>query len=217
MATTTNTISTTTPHSRVFDISAFQSTRGTRGWERTSNEELASEGTSTPTDETETQTRVLTEAEFAVAYEKGFRRTIRFLRSRGANEDIAEEVAQAAWSRGWERLYQLRTREALEVWIASIAKHLWSGRIVRDQRTQEIDETMSTCGPAETNLLWNEIVSCCEPEERRLLGLHYVSGYNSREIAKELGCSALAVRLRLMRVRRKIDASLPPDLLQRAA
>lgn len=160
---------------------------------------------------------VLTVEQYGAAYQTGFQRTVRFLRSRGANEDAAEEIAQAAWSRGWERIHQLRTPEALEVWIASIAKHMFSAHAIKVQRSEEIEETTAACGPSATNLLWNEIVSCCQPEEKKLLSLHYVSGYSSGEIAKKLGCSALAVRLRLMRVRRKIDANLPAAAFALAA
>ena len=58
--------------------------------------------------------RCLSEAEFATAFQTHFRKTLRFLRSRGASEDLAEEVAQEAWARGWERLYQLRNPD---VWM----------------------------------------------------------------------------------------------------
>ncbi len=168
-------------------------------------------------EEREESARGLTVEQYGAAYQAGFPRTVRFLRSRGANEDAAEEIAQAAWSRGWERLHQLRTPEALEVWIASIAKHMFSAHAIKVQRSEEIEETTAACGPSSTSLLWNEIVSCCQPEEKRLLSLHYVSGYSSGEIAKKLGCSALAVRLRLMRVRRKIDANLPANTFALAA
>lgn len=168
-------------------------------------------------EEREESVRGLTVEQYGAAYQAGFPRTVRFLRSRGANEDAAEEIAQAAWSRGWERLHQLRTPEALEVWIASIAKHMFSAHAIKVQRSEEIEETTAACGPSSTSLLWNEIVSCCQPEEKRLLSLHYVSGYSSGEIAKKLGCSALAVRLRLMRVRRKIDANLPANTFALAA
>ncbi len=161
--------------------------------------------------------RCLTEEQYGAAYRTGFQRTIRFLRSRGASADIAEEVAQAAWVRGWERLHQLRTPEALEVWVASIAKHMFSAHAIGSQRSEEIEETTAACEPTETGILWNEIVSSCKPEEKKLLSLHYVSGYSSGEIANKLGCSALAVRLRLMRVRRKIDATLPATMLAHAA
>jgi RNA polymerase sigma factor (sigma-70 family) len=159
----------------------------------------------------------LTVEKYGDAYQTGFQRTVRFLRSRGANEDVAEEIAQAAWSRGWERLHQLRTPEALEVWIASIAKHMFSAHAIKVQRSEEIEETTAACAPSATSILWNEIVRCCQPEEKKLLALQYVSGYSSGEIAKKLGCSALAVRLRLMRVRRKIDSNLPATTFARAA
>ena len=45
---------------------------------------------------------VLTEKQYEAAYSKGYPRTIRFLLSTGVRSDLAEEIAQAAWARGWE-------------------------------------------------------------------------------------------------------------------
>lgn len=48
--------------------------------------------------------------EYAKAFETGFPATRRFLLSRGAAVEEAEEIAQAAWVRGWEFRDQLRDR-----------------------------------------------------------------------------------------------------------
>jgi hypothetical protein len=65
-------------------------------------DEAQYEGTAEVIDTTVPE-RCMTEEEFALAFRTSFRKTLRFLRSRGASEDLAEEVAQEAWARGWER------------------------------------------------------------------------------------------------------------------
>ena len=46
----------------------------------------------------------MTSEEYARAYQDGIKLTFRFLLSRGVGPDSAEEISQAAWFRGWERL-----------------------------------------------------------------------------------------------------------------
>ena len=50
----------------------------------------------------------MTREEYGAAYKKGYNLTVRFLVSRGLSYDSAQETAQAAWVKGWERLGQLR-------------------------------------------------------------------------------------------------------------
>ena len=59
------------------------------------------------------EARPLTREDYALAYKDGYSKTVRFLASTGAPMELAEEVAQAAWARGWERLSQLRHAKAL--------------------------------------------------------------------------------------------------------
>ncbi len=46
----------------------------------------------------------MTREEYGAAYKKGYNLTVRFLVSRGLSYDSAQETAQAAWVKGWERL-----------------------------------------------------------------------------------------------------------------
>lgn len=160
-----------------------------------------------------TAERCLSEAEFAHAFQTHFRKTLRFLRSRGASEDLAEEVAQEAWARGWERLHQLRNPEVIDVWVNSIAKHLWRNRVVRDQRNRELSDNMAIDQSPDGGILWRQITQACGEDEQKLLNLHYVRGYTSNEIAERVGSTALAIRLRLMRTRRKLEQMFDRDLL----
>jgi DNA-directed RNA polymerase specialized sigma24 family protein len=54
---------------------------------------------------------ILTPAsQFAAAYRGHFHQTVNYLRGSGSNAERAEEIAQAAWARGWECREQLRAR-----------------------------------------------------------------------------------------------------------
>jgi DNA-directed RNA polymerase specialized sigma24 family protein len=57
---------------------------------------------------------------YGQAYQRGFDRTVGFLVSRGVDRDSANEVAQAVWLRGWERLPQLRNESLVVTWVNTI-------------------------------------------------------------------------------------------------
>src|SRR5580693_7536506 len=63
--------------------------------------------------------------EYAEAFEAGYPATRRFLLSRGAAIEEAEEIAQAAWVRGWEFREQLRDPDLVGYWVNSIARNLF--------------------------------------------------------------------------------------------
>ena len=63
----------------------------------------------------------MTREQYGQAYQKGFNLTVRFLVSRGFAYDSAQETAQAAWVKGWERLSQLRDPSMVLTWMNSIA------------------------------------------------------------------------------------------------
>ena len=66
--------------------------------------------------------------EYADAFQNGYSATRRFLLSRGAAIEEAEEIAQAAWVRGWEYRDQLRDPSMVSFWVNSIARNLFRAR-----------------------------------------------------------------------------------------
>src|ERR1700688_5207456 len=66
--------------------------------------------------------------DYAQAFESGYGATRRFLLSRGAGLEDAEEIAQAAWARGWEYRDQLRDPALVGFWVNSIARNLFRAR-----------------------------------------------------------------------------------------
>src|SRR5712692_963594 len=78
--------------------------------------------------------------EFGCAYERWFHLTVRFLTAKGLSRDAAIEIAQAAWTRGWECRGQLRDSAFLLTWVNSIALNAYRGSLRRERKFQALPE-----------------------------------------------------------------------------
>ncbi len=169
-----------------------------------------------PTSE-ENRERV-TREEYERAFMESYEMTLRFLIMLGATVDTAEEIAQAAWAKGWEYLGQLRNPSRVGVWVNSIAKNLFRNEFHRNKRLQ----ALSKSGAYRANgsvLEVREILKKCTPQERSVLRRRYLEGYTSEEIAGQIGLTPTAVRVRLLRLKQALRARLssPPAFQQSAA
>ena len=146
------------------------------------------------------QTSALTPDLFAQAYVRGIRETTRFLLSKGASLDLAEEVAQGAWVRGWEARAQLQLPGRLLQWINTIAFHRLCNDHRQSVRHSELTELADTrpgepLAALDAELLMNR----CSAFEKALLTQRYVEGMELKAIALTHGLSEIAVRLRIHR------------------
>jgi RNA polymerase sigma factor (sigma-70 family) len=150
----------------------------------------------------------MTREEYGNAYKKGFNLTVRFLVSRGLSYDTAQETAQAAWAKGWERLSQLRNSSMVLTWMNSIALNIHRSYIRREPLLQTLPELSS---PPRINLAAIDvrtILKCCRANDRIVLQRHYLEGYKVQEIAQAHGWTETAVRIRLLRARRSVGNRL---------
>jgi len=145
---------------------------------------------------------IMTREAYARAYQEGLPLTFRFLLSRGVARDTAEEISQAAWMRGWERLGQLRSDEVISTWVNTIALNLYRRAIRQERRLQGLKEPLyakSTVNWAAIEL--RRILRFCRLPDRQLLEAQMV-GQTAEEIAQDQGVSQTAIRIRLLRARR---------------
>lgn len=147
---------------------------------------------------------------FSEAYSKGFQLTVRFLLSKGAPPDVAEEVSQSAWARGWEARAQLLLKEKLIPWINRIAYHRFCNDRKRSGRQSELEETIV---PAEKqNILAQldaaKILKMCKPRDQKMLAQRYLAGMEMKEIAAAQGITEIAVRVRLHRCQGGIRSAI---------
>jgi RNA polymerase sigma factor (sigma-70 family) len=150
----------------------------------------------------------MTTEEYGSAYQKGYSLTVRFLVSRGLSYDSAQETAQAAWAKGWERLSQLRDRNMVLTWMNSIALNIHRSYVRREPLLLALPE-LST--PPKVNLAAidvRRILKRCKVNDRMVLQRHYLEGYKVQEIAHSHGWTETAVRIRLLRARRAVGKRL---------
>src|SRR6476661_795484 len=145
--------------------------------------------------------------EYSDAFQNGYSATRRFLLSRGAALEEAEEIAQAAWARGWEYRAQLRDPSMVSFWVNSIARNLFRARF-RTPPTiplEGIDPsyTMSL----EEQIEVRRMLERCPARDRALLEKS-LEGYSAEEIAKDEGISSTGIRVRMLRIRQGIRAQI---------
>jgi len=154
------------------------------------------------------ETRPITPEEFEDAYRNEFGRTTRFMMSKGISVDRAEELAQIAWTKGWERRRQLRNPAVIATWINKIALNTLRNRL-RLPLHEELPDggKKIPLGPVDTISMGidvRRILAGCKEYDRSILREYYLEGYSSREIAKRNDSTANAVRVRLLRARRHL-------------
>ncbi len=157
---------------------------------------------------------------FSKAYELGLNRTIAFLLSRGIKYDDAQDVAQTAWLRGWERLLQLRDDSMLLQWVNTIALNHYRRTLRTKDRREEwkpayYDAATTVVDCAAIDI--STILDACKPKDRDLLEAH-LRGESPKEMAEREGVSPTAIRIRLLRARRCArELCEPPVALPQAA
>jgi len=130
---------------------------------------------------------------------------------------IAEEAAQAAWSIAWRKLGSLRDPDSLRPWLIAVAVNEAKKLLKRRARRAEVG--MSTdlaaqpggidpaTGIASVDL--RSAIERLEADDRALLALRYVAGFDATELSRALGISPAGTRQRLKRLldhlRRDLD------------
>jgi RNA polymerase sigma-70 factor (ECF subfamily) len=150
----------------------------------------------------------MTRSEFANSFQSRFPTTVRFIASKGIRRPEAEEIAQAAWVRGWERRGQLRDDHKIHSWINTIAFNLLRNHARKSGNLQELgempDEHQQPSVSIAAKVDAERMLEQCEEENRSLLRLHYMAGYSSAEAGKRHGLTASTTRVRLVRLRNRL-------------
>ncbi len=147
---------------------------------------------------------VITLAQFEAAYRSSFSRTVNRLAARGVSRETAEDLAQAAWARGWEYREQLRNPSLVSWWVGSIARNLLFIAYRGRKPTEQLTETCATISPDWKPLLVERLLRDLPMADRDLLVETYAFGSTSYELGPKMGVSATAIRVRLNRLRKTL-------------
>jgi len=144
----------------------------------------------------------MTNNEYGFAYQKGYQQTLRALRARGLDHFGAEEIAQRAWCKGYERLGQLRDPGAVNRWVQSIARNLLRNDAAHSKVLCELlpaHERATAFPAADVSIDLDRILRFCRPAQRSLLEGRYLDARSTDDVARSLGVSKGAVDQRISR------------------
>jgi RNA polymerase sigma-70 factor (ECF subfamily) len=130
--------------------------------------------------------------------------------------EIAEEAEQAAWAVAYRRLRDLRDADRLRPWLMSIAANE-ARQLTRSNRRRAVREVVvvEPAGSAEVDraalIDLADAVARLDPHDRTIIGLRFVGGFESAEIAEVMGMTASGVRVRLHRILGRLRRDLGDD------
>ena len=135
--------------------------------------------------------------------------------------DLADEAVQSAWPIVWRKLGTLKDPERLRPWLVSVAANE-ARQLLRHRRRRTVVELsvppdaghVSTADdPAwrTADLDLANALARLDPDDRALLALRYVAGFDSTELARATGRSASGTRARLARLLDRLRTELRDD------
>jgi RNA polymerase sigma-70 factor (ECF subfamily) len=121
---------------------------------------------------------------------------------------IAEEATEAAWVIAWKRLRDVREPSHLRPWLMTVAvneaKQLLRKRRTRARFEVATDASQEPGGrdPATdvSGMDLREAISRLDADDRALLALRYVAGFDSNELAVATDKNPATIRQRLKRL-----------------
>jgi RNA polymerase sigma-70 factor (ECF subfamily) len=121
--------------------------------------------------------------------------------------EAANDAVQQAWTIAWRNLRKLREPERLRSWLVAIAANE-ARQMVRSQRRRTVTE-LKIEGPRdddEGTKVWGgridlrNALASLSADDRQLLALRYVAGFDSSELSRVTGLSPSGTRARLQRL-----------------
>ena len=134
--------------------------------------------------------------------------------------DAADDAVAAAWAIAWRKLRDLREPDRLRRWLVTIAANEARATIRRRGTRTVVELDVANLAthdqgsdPAErvADLDLANAMARLDPEDRALLALRYVAGFDSFELARATGRSASGTRARLARLLDRLRTELSDD------
>jgi len=146
-------------------------------------------------------------------------RLLRWLTATGTPHHDAEDAAQEAFIRAHRAIARYDPRWAFSTWLFTIAHRVRIDIAERRRDHVRIDagsglaagETISSEPDLPPGSLWARARATLSADDFRLLWLHYAEDLAPGDVARVLGISGIAARVRLHRARKRLESTLRAD------
>jgi len=127
---------------------------------------------------------------------------------------IAADGVQAAWAIAWRKLGTVREPDRLRPWLVAIAVNETKTLLKRRRRRSLLEVHPDAIGPSGgidpqggidpdadvASIDLRDALERLDPDDRALLAMRYVAGFNATELAGALGISPSGTRTPLVRL-----------------
>jgi RNA polymerase sigma-70 factor (ECF subfamily) len=148
-----------------------------------------------------------------------------FLLRRTSSAEDAEEIAQDAFVRAWQKIDSYDARWKFSTWLFTLARRLAATRMRSSSSSDGLssqghealagvpvhaDPGLDLTRTEERTNLWSIVDRVLDADQRSALWLRYAEDLTVAEIAEVLGRSSVSVRVMLFRARAKLEQHLEP-------
>lgn len=134
------------------------------------------------------------------------------------NHQMTQDAVQSAWSIAWQKLATLRDPSRLRPWLLSVAANETRQALRRQKRLRNIEADVVDISsgredPAERARAMDlrQALDRLSVEDRTMLAMRHLGGFDSEEIGRVLGISSDAARSRLSRLVARLRVELGDD------
>ena len=134
------------------------------------------------------------------------------------NQDAAQDAVQTAWSIAWRKLRSLREPDHLRPWLVTIAANEARRAQRRQRRHGVVEIEIADVGSVEADPSARVdhadlavALRRLSDDDRLLLALRHVAGFDATEIGRALRISPSGVRSRLMRAAARLRSELEDE------
>ena len=131
-----------------------------------------------------------------------------FARAMSGNDDAAWEIVQETWLSVVGSLDRLHDATRFRTWVFSIARHKYADSVRKWQRQRESNVSVSVEAAATERQDIRDILGLLPEQDRSLLALHYLEGFEYLEMSAILGVPIGTVKSRLYKARMELKKKL---------
>ena len=132
------------------------------------------------------------------------------------DQSIAEDAVQAAWAIAWRKLGSVREPERLRPWLVSIAVNETKQLMRKRHRRSQVETLSVPSGPGVgvdpatgiDALDLDAALLRLDADDRALLAMRYVAGFDATELSLAIGLSPSGTRTRLERLLARLRREL---------
>ncbi len=154
-----------------------------------------------------------TEENYAMLFRVIAPQVVAFLRVRGCEPPLAEDISQEVMLIVYRKSSDLRDRDLFRAWLFRIARNALLQHVrneARQVQTEDIEPRLRNYGEAGDDRLlsfqFNEWMAALHPDERQIMTLRFVEGLEYHEIASVLSLPLGTVQWKIFHSKRKLMA-----------